>query len=61
MLTVVFTCMDVREGLYDLHNFVAVVMCFAAQKRKLWSYNLEYNWRVGWEGEGFCKCQDRDR
>lgn len=60
MLTVVFTCMDVCEWLYVLHNFVAVVMCFAAHKRKLRSYNLEYNWRVGWEGEGFCKCQDRD-
>lgn len=21
---------------------------------------MEYNWRVGWEGEGFCKCQDRE-
>lgn len=49
---VVFTCMDLCEWVYVLHNFVAVVMCFAAQK-KLWSYNLEYYWRVGW-GRGDC-------
>lgn len=52
--------MGVCEWLYVLHNLVAVVKCVAAQKWKLGSYNLEYNWRVGWEGGGFCKCQDRE-
>lgn len=60
MLTVVFTCVDVCDGCMFCTIFVAVVMCSAAQKGKLWSYSLQCNWRVGWEGEGFCKCQDRE-
>lgn len=60
MRTVVFTCMDVYNGCMFCTIFVAVVMCSATQKGQLWSYSLQYNWRVGWEGEGFCKCQDRE-
>lgn len=60
MLTVVFTCVAVCDGCMFCTIFVAVVMCSAAHKGKLGSCSLQYNWRVGWEGEGFCKCQDRE-
>lgn len=50
MLTVVLTCMDVREWLYVLHNFVAVVMCFAAQ---IENFGVTvWNITGGWVGKG---------
>lgn len=56
---VVFTCMDLCEWVYVLHNFVAVVMCFAAQKK-----TLELQFGILLEGGlgkgGLCKCQDRE-
>ena len=50
MLTVVFTCTDMCEWLYVLHNFVAVVMCFAAQNENFGV--TVWNITGGWVGKG---------